>query len=122
MQASNEVRGKEGRMWQSKRMALVPVFLIVVAALIACRRKSSASASGDIGVPEGDGYMTKFEKCGSDKVPALGQAALKQSLEQQREGFKQAAANASSKAALATQCKQMLDTARTSMSAYGCSF
>jgi hypothetical protein len=72
-----------------------------------------------LGVPECDEYLTKYEACISSHVPAASQAALKQSLDATRSGWKQAIA-AGGKASLATACTQMKENARTSLKAYGC--
>jgi hypothetical protein len=72
-----------------------------------------------LGVPECDEYLTKYEACISSHVPAASQAALKQSLDATRSGWKQAIA-AGGKASLATACTQMKENARTSLKAHGC--
>jgi len=78
-----------------------------------------APAADSVGVPECDDYLTKYEACISGHVPAAAQAALKQSLDQTRAGWKQAIA-AGGKDQLAAACKTMTESARTSMKAYGC--
>jgi hypothetical protein len=84
--------------------------------------KNTSTASGDkIGVAECDEFIAKYEACMS-KVPAAGQAAVKSSLDAWRKSWKDLAANPQTKGALAGACKTALDQAKTSMSAYGCSW
>ena len=78
-----------------------------------------APTSESLGVPECDEYLTKYEACISGHVPAAAQDALKKSLDATRAGWKQAI-DAGGKASLAAACKQMTDSARTSLKAYGC--
>ena len=77
-------------------------------------------AADKIGVPECDEYVAKYEACIFDKVPEAQRAILKTSFEAQRKGFKDAAATPQGKSGLAATCKQMLETAKSSMNAYGC--
>lgn len=83
---------------------------------------NTSTTSGDkIGVPECDEYIAKVEACLA-KVPASGQPAVKSSLDTMRKTWRDAAATPQGKAGLAMGCKQALETAKTSMSAYGCSW
>lgn len=75
-----------------------------------------------IGVPECDEYIEKYEACINSKVPEAQRAMLKSSFEAQRNAFKTAAANPQSKAGLATGCKQAIETAKQSTSAYACAW
>src|SRR5262249_39485478 len=83
---------------------------------------AAAASSGDIGVPECDEYIKKYEACVSGKVPQQAQASLRQTFDVARSTGKQAAATPQARASLATSCKQALDMARQSMQAYGCSW
>ena len=84
---------------------------------------TTTTTSGDsVGVAECDEYIKKYEACLTkiaQKAPQV-QPSLKTSFEQQRSAFKQAAANPQSKAMLATQCKQAIETAKQSTSTYAC--
>jgi len=53
---------------------------LVLVALLACKKSESSSTSssssaasggGETGVPECDEYLTKYEKCVKEKVPAV---------------------------------------------------
>ena len=78
-----------------------------------------APTAESLGVPECDDYLTKYEACISAHVPAASQAALKQSLDATRAGWKQAI-DAGGKSTLAAACTQMKESARASLKAYGC--
>lgn len=84
---------------------------------------SGTVASGDkIGVPECDEYIQKYEACVNSKVPEAMRASVKASLDTARKMWKDAAATPQGKAGLATACKQALETAKSSMGSYGCSW
>ncbi|HXB57005.1 MAG TPA: hypothetical protein VN461_19735 [Vicinamibacteria bacterium] len=83
---------------------------------------SAAAAAGDIGVPECDDYIKKYQACIDGKVPETGRATVRQALDQTKAAWKQAAATPQGKAGLATGCKMALDTAKTAMGAYGCTW
>ena len=119
-------------MIRAKRFGALPVLAVVVMALLACKKNkegektegTSAAATGEnaVGVPECDEYLVKYEKCVSEKVPEAARPQLKQSVETMRTSWKQAASNPVAKASLAQGCKQALETAKTSMGAYGCTW
>ena len=82
----------------------------------------AAVAAGDFGVPECDEYFTKYLACIDTKVPESARAMVRQSLDQTKAQWKQAASTAEGRAGLAMGCKQATDAAKMSMQAYGCSF
>jgi hypothetical protein len=82
----------------------------------------AAAGGAEFGVKECDDYLAKYVACVDSKVPEAARAALRQSLDQTKAQWKQAAATPQGKDALATACRQMTETAKTSMTAYGCSF
>lgn len=77
-------------------------------------------AAGDYGVPECDQYMKKYLACVDSKVPDAARPFLKQSLDQTRDAWKQAAATPEGRAGLAAGCKQAEAAAKQSMAMYGC--
>jgi hypothetical protein len=79
-----------------------------------------AAVAGQVGVPECDEFLTKYEACIQGKVPESVRGTLSQSMAQARDAWKQAAATPEGKQGLAMACKQMLDTTKQSMTAYGC--
>jgi hypothetical protein len=83
---------------------------------------AGSSAGEKTGVPVCDEYIEKYEKCLSDKVPEAARAQLRSSLDTTRKAWKEAAATPQGKAGLAQGCQAALNTARQTMSAYGCSW
>ena len=83
---------------------------------------TTTETADKVGVPECDEYITKWEACVNSKVPEAQRATFKSSFETTRKAWKDAAANPQGKAALATGCKQALDTAKQTFSAYSCSW
>ena len=80
----------------------------------------AATTTAAIGVAECDDFLTKYEACLADKVPASARTALQQSLDATRAGWKQAVATPGGAEALKSACTQMRDTSRASLQAYGC--
>ncbi len=74
----------------------------------------------NIGVPECDDYLRKYETCISSKVPDAARAAFNQSLEQTRNAWRAAASSPSGKSALVTACVQAQAATKTAMTQYGC--
>lgn len=84
--------------------------------------KTETASTDSVGVPECDEYIKKYEACLTKiaaKAPQV-ESSMKTAFKTQRDGFKQAAANPQSKATLASTCKQAMDTAKQSTSAYAC--
>ena len=78
------------------------------------------TSSGDkIGIAECDEYIAKYEAC-TPKVPEAGRAAYKSALDQTRASWKKLADNPQTKGALASACKQALQTAEATWKGYGC--
>ena len=88
----------------------------------AASNTSTASTGDKIGVAECDDFLAKYEACVNGKVPAAAQATFKNGMEQWRKSWKELAANPQTKATLQQVCKTQLDSAKTSLSSYGCSF
>ena len=111
-----------------------PLMLVLIFALAACQQQPSPAASqtdkpsavvatpaaGDIGIPECDDYLNKYQACVLTKAPASARATLKQSLDQTRTVWRTASATPSGKAGLAAACKQAREASRASLRAYGC--
>jgi|SRR3990167_2916222 len=95
---------------------------VVVTLTFASLSWAEAPAPDKIGVVECDDFLTKYEACLSSKVPEASRAALKQSLDQTRTSWKQAAANEQTKGTLATACKQATDSAKQTTAAFGCTW
>lgn len=82
----------------------------------------AGDTEGQIGVAECDEYISKVQKCVSEKVPAAAQDMLKESFQKNIDAWKAAAATPEGKQGLAVGCKAALDGAKQSMGAYGCEF
>lgn len=81
----------------------------------------TAAVADSIGVAECDDFLARYAACVDDKVPEASRAALQQSLDATRAGWKQAVA-AGGKDTLAQACTTMREQSRASMQAYGCEF
>ena len=83
---------------------------------------AATTAGAEFGVPECDDYIKKYLACIDSKVPEAARATVRQSLDQTKSQWKQAAATEQGKAGLAMGCKAATDAAKTAMAAYGCTF
>jgi len=83
---------------------------------------AAATAGAEFGVPECDDYLTKYLACIDSKVPEAARATVRQSLDQTKAAWKQAAATPEGKSALAAGCKAATESAKTAMAAYGCTW
>jgi len=87
-------------------------------------KTDTAPAGDSVGVPECDEYIKKYEACLTKiaaKAPQV-EGPLKTSFETLRDSWKKAAATPAGKSAMATGCKQALDSAKSNpaLSAYAC--
>jgi hypothetical protein len=83
---------------------------------------TTASTGEKVGVAECDNFITAYENCVSTKVPAAAQAQLKTAITTWRTEWKRIADNPQTRGTLASICKTQLETSRTQMKAYGCTF
>jgi hypothetical protein len=83
---------------------------------------TTAPAGDKIGVAECDAYITAYEACVTNKVPETARAQFNSSLAQVRTQWRQLASNPQTKPTLAAACKTAMESAKTSMKAYGCTF
>ena len=83
---------------------------------------SSASAADKIGIAECDTFLTEYDNCVSTKVPEAARAQYKQALTTWRTEWKKLADNPQTRGTLASICKTQLETARTQLKAYNCTF
>jgi hypothetical protein len=75
-----------------------------------------------VGVAECDNFINAYEACVNSKVPEQARAQFNAALKTWRTEWKKLAANPQTKAGLVTACKTQLETARTQMKAYNCTF
>lgn len=79
-------------------------------------------AAGDFGVPACDGYMKKYMACIDSKVPEQARAMMRQSVEQTRAQWKQAASTPQGRDGLTMACTQAEAAAKQATAAYGCTW
>lgn len=83
----------------------------------------TASSAGDkVGVAECDAFIEAYEACVNNKVPAAVRAQFNTGLATWRKQWRELAANPQTKPTLVQACKTQLETAKTSMKSYGCTF
>jgi len=85
-------------------------------------KTETAPAGDSVGVAECDEYIKKYEAC-LTKIAAKNpqvEGPMKTAFEAQRNAFKTGASTPQGKAALATTCKQAIETAKSTTSAYAC--
>ena len=83
---------------------------------------ASTSAATSVGVAECDSFITAYENCVSTKVPEAARAQFKSSIATWRTEWKKMADNPQTRPTLVNVCKTQMETARTQMKAYGCTF
>jgi len=81
-----------------------------------------AVAAGDFGVPACDSYMKKYMACIDSKVPEQARAMMRQSVEQSRMQWKQAASTPQGRDGLTMACTQAEAAAKQATAAYGCTW
>jgi hypothetical protein len=83
---------------------------------------STVSTGDKIGVAECDDFIAAYEACVNNKVPEAARAQFNTGMAQWRKSWKTLAENPQTKPTLVQACKSSLESARTSMKAYGCTF
>ena len=83
---------------------------------------STTTTAAVTGVAECDEYISKYEACVKDKVPASMRAQMQTTLDASRNAWKTAASTPQGKATLAKTCTDALAAARQAMGSYGCTF
>ena len=81
---------------------------------------TTTGAGSDIGVPECDDFLAKYEACVTGKVPEAARAQYNASLKMWRDSWRQAAATPQGKATLAQGCKMAAEQSRASLKSFGC--
>jgi len=83
---------------------------------------NSTASSEQTGVSECDNFLNAYESCISTKVPEAQRAQFQTIMTNWRTEWKRLAADPQTKAGLVTACKTHMETARTQMKAYNCTF
>jgi len=81
---------------------------------------AAPAPAGSVGIAECDEYISKYEACLNEHVPAASKAQLQAAFDQLRTGWKTAAANPESRPGLTNACKQSMDAAKAATTFYGC--
>ena len=97
--------------------AAMATFAIVGISLFAstCHAEST-------GVAACDDFLEKYTTCVTSKIPAAAQSAYKAQLDQTRKMWVDMGKNVGAKPAMEASCKQTMNTMKTALASYGCSF
>ena len=83
----------------------------------------TASTTGDnIGVPECDDFITKYDACVSNKVPEMVRAQYKDAIARWRSEWRRMANDPATRGQLASACKQAAEQQSAALKSFGCSF
>jgi len=99
---------------------------VLVLVLAACSDSAKAPAASVAtitavtGVADCDQFLSAYEQCLSDKVPAASRDAMMSGIAQWKTAWHDMAANAATKDMLPQICKQARDASRAAMQAYDC--
>jgi hypothetical protein len=109
-----------------KKATCVFTFSVLLASVPCCHRSREAdaneggSAQADIGVPECDDYLAKYQRCIADKVPDDRKKSFDDALQRTRTSWKMLAANPGARPGLPQACALALQTAQTTLKQYAC--
>ena len=82
---------------------------------------TNAAAAEKIGVPECDAFLTAYENCVTNKVPAAQRATFETGMKTWRTEWKRLADNPQTKPGLVEACKRQQEIQRTTLNkTYGC--
>ena len=73
-----------------------------------------------IGIVECDGYISSYDKCLSEKVPAAERAKLRKRVGIMRASWSLQAKDATKRSHVVESCKRVRDQDKASMQSYGC--
>ena len=85
-------------------------------------RNDNSGPVAQVGVAECDRFITSYENCVTTKVPEASRAQFQSTIRTWRTEWKKLADNPQTRGTLAGVCKTQLESARTQMKAYGCTF
>jgi len=88
-----------------KRALVIAGLMVAAAPFVACKKEADPA---NVGVPECDAYVTKYEACLAKMAPA-GQASAKESFAAQRSAFRANATTPEARQKLADQCRAALE-------------
>ena len=83
----------------------------------------TASTTGDnVGVPECDDFITKYDACVSNKVPEMIRAQYKDAIARWRTEWRRMANDPNTRGQLASACKQAAEQQSAALKSFGCTF
>jgi hypothetical protein len=106
----------------------IAIFCSVMIATIACHRSRSEEAAeggaqpASIGVAECDDYLSKYQRCVAERVPGDKKKAFEDALARTRTSWQALAGNPGARPGLPQACSLALQTARTTLKQYSCSW
>ena len=83
---------------------------------------ATVAAGDQIGIPECDSFITSYHDCVTNKVPAAAREQYQAAVARWRAEWKKMAENPQTRPGLAQACKIQIETARTQMKSYNCTF
>ena len=85
-------------------------------------RNDNTGPVAQVGVAECDSFITSYENCVTTKVPEAARPQFRNLIATWRTDWKKLAENPQTRERLVTACKAQLESARTQMKAYNCTF
>jgi hypothetical protein len=83
---------------------------------------AGAMAADPIGVPACDDFLTKYEACITNNVPAAQKSMVQGQVDQMRKSWTDMAKNPQAKPALEGACKSSAEQMKAVVAAYKCTF
>jgi hypothetical protein len=84
--------------------------------------RANMTVEEEIGIPECDEYVRKYQACLAEKVPADAKTRLRAALDAQRKQWRGATSDPYKRAAVADQCRSAAAAAKQSLADFGCDF
>lgn len=83
----------------------------------------TATSTGDnIGVPECDDFIAKYDACVSNKVPEMVRTQYKDAIARWRSDWRRMAQDPNTRGQLAAACKQAAEQQSAALKSFGCTF
>jgi hypothetical protein len=83
---------------------------------------ATVAAGDQIGIPECDNFITAYETCVTTRVPDAAREQYRAAVVRWRADWKKLAADPQTRAGLVQACKTQMETARTQMKSFNCTF
>jgi hypothetical protein len=95
---------------------------IAAGALLLAVSFTATGHAQSTGVAACDDFLEKYTTCVTSKLPATAKPGYQAQLDQMRKTWVDLAKQPGAKSAMEASCKQTMDTMKTALSSYGCSF